>query len=117
MRTKHFLENYEPTAEKPIPGEQEPRVITADVATILRAVVRPDDEDTGSSVSLVAENADTSTRTVYRVLSETTQTLSLDLADRLCLAAGSHVAACQLLFPDGTISNYFDGENGGIILW
>lgn len=88
------------------PKEIEPRVLTADVAALLTLMVRPDDEDSGASVSLVAEKADTSTRTVYRVLSKSTETINLDLADRLCLAAGGHLATCHLVWPDGEVTAY-----------
>jgi len=88
-------------------GEVEPRVVTEDVQRILRRIVRPDQEDEGDSVATIAEKADTSTRTVYRVLAGTTQTLSLDLADRLCLAADAHLYECRLQWPDGRQEDYF----------
>jgi hypothetical protein len=69
--------------------------------------VKPDQEDEGDSVATIAEKADTSTRTVYRVLAGTTKTLSLDLADRLCLAADAHLAECRLQWPDGRIEDYY----------
>lgn len=90
----------------------EPRVLTEDVQAILRRVVRPGDDDSGESVSLIAERAHVSTRTVYRVLNpappkdDRPLTISLDLADRLCLAAESHIAHCRLYWPDGRISSY-----------
>lgn len=86
--------------------EPEPRVPTEDVQKILRRLVRPDEDDSGDSVATIAEKADTSTRTVYRVLAGTTKTLSLDLADRLCIAAGAHLSECRLQWPDGTITSY-----------
>lgn len=87
----------------------EPRVVTADVQEILRKVIRPNDEEgNGAAVSLVAERARVSTRTVYRVLNpgEAKVTISLDLADRLCIAAGSHVSLCHLAWPDGALTDY-----------
>lgn len=90
--------------------EIEPRVVTADVAAVLSRVVQPAFDDAGDSVALIAEKADTSTRTVYRVLSVSTDTLSLDLADRLVLAANSHLAlsGCRLYWPDsGETTPYF----------
>lgn len=91
------------------PGEAgEPKVLTSDVREILRQVIRPGEDDDGGGVAMIAEKADTSTRTVYRVLSENhTEAISLDLADRLCLAAGSHVALCRLRWPDGRVTPYF----------
>jgi hypothetical protein len=107
MRVK-LLGLYEPEPEEGVNGSGEPRVLTCDVANVLAPVVRPDDEDSGSSVSLIAEKAQTSTRTVYRVLSNHTETINLDLADRLCLAAGSHLAACRLKHSDGAVRPYFE---------
>lgn len=87
----------------------EPKVLTADVRQILRTVIRPgEDGGDAGGVSMLAKKADTSSRTVYRVLSEShSEAISLDLADRLCLAAGSHVALCRLKWPDGRITPYF----------
>ena len=72
----------------------EPRVLTVDVQTILRARVQPGDDANGDSVTQIAEAAGVSARTVYRVLNpdKDKPTLSLDLADKLCLAAESHLA-------------------------
>ncbi len=84
----------------------EPRVVTTDVQSILRVVIQPGVEDSGESVALIAEKAGISTRTVYRVLQGTTDTISLDLADRLCLAADSHLRLCRLRWPDGTETAY-----------
>jgi hypothetical protein len=103
-----LLGEYTPERDESVSNSGEPRVLTADVAAILQPIVRPDDEDLGSSVSLIADKASTSTRTVYRVLSRHTETINLDLADRLCLAAGSHLAACRLRHSDGTIRPYFE---------
>lgn len=90
----------------------EPRVVTSDVQAILRRVIRPDDEDAGASVALIAERAKVSTRTVYRCLnpSESKESISLDLADRLCIAANSHVAMCRLMWPDGRVTPYVTEE-------
>jgi Bacterial regulatory proteins, lacI family len=81
----------------------EPRVITEDIQALLRVYIRPGDDDSGASVASVAEHAGVSTRTVYRVLQGTTETVSLDLADNLCLACSSHMAVVdpRLKFPDG----------------
>lgn len=100
----------EPFAESVIESDNagEPKVLTEDVRQILRRVIRPGEDDDSGGVALIAEKADTSTRTVYRVLSENhTEAISLHLADRLCIAAGSHVALCRLKWPDGTITSYF----------
>ena len=91
----------------------EPKVVTLDVQAILRRYVKPDNEDAGESVTLVAEKAGVSTRTVYRVLNPKpdpktgeVQPIALSLADRLCLAANGHVSACRLQYPDGTVTPY-----------
>lgn len=84
----------------------EPRVVTADVQSLLRAVIRPSLDDAGESVSLIAEKAGISTRTVYRVLQGASESISLDLADRLCLAAEAHVSMCRLRWPDGSVTPY-----------
>lgn len=86
----------------------EPRVVTADVQEILHRVVRPGEDD-GAAVSMIAERARVSTRTVYRVLNpdESKPTISLDLADRLCVACGVHMRqTCRLVWPDARITDY-----------
>lgn len=88
----------------------EPRVLTEDVQRILQAVIRPESEDDGISAAVIALKARVSPRTVYRVLApkDSKLTISLDLADRLCLAAGEHLASCRLVWPDGRITAYAD---------
>ncbi len=83
----------------------EPRVLTEDVQAILRFKIRPAD-DAGKSVALIAERAGVSTRTVYRCLNpeESKTTISLSLADRLCVAAGSHLSNCRLVESNGQIT-------------
>lgn len=93
-------------SKKAVVKEQEPRVPTEDVQRILLRIVKPDQDDEGDSVATIAAAADTSTRTVYRVLAGTTKTLSLDLADRLCIAADAHLSECRLIFNDGRIEPY-----------
>jgi DNA-binding phage protein len=95
----------------------EPRVVTADVQRVLRRVI---DDDAGVAVAIIARRADVSTRTVYRVLnpSESKPTISLDLADKLCLAAGTHISSeCNLEWPDGTRTPYhgFSWANGKVV--
>lgn len=89
----------------------EPRVLTSDVQEVLRRVIRPGDDDAGVAVAAIAEKARVSTRTVYRVLNpdEAKETLSLDLADRLCLAADSHIRFCHLVHSDGRVTDYVVG--------
>lgn len=90
----------------------EPRVLTADVQRILRRVIRPGYDD-GEAVTLIAHKASVSTRTVYRVLQNKKDearkdppSISLDLADRLCLAAEDHLSNCRLVWPGGVVSDY-----------
>jgi hypothetical protein len=83
----------------------EPRVFVVDVQAVLRRVIRPGQDD-GAAVTMIAERAGVSTRTVYRVLNpeEGKETISLDLADRLCNACGDHISfSCSLKMADGTI--------------
>jgi DNA-binding phage protein len=106
-----LLDNITETHDGP-----EPRVLTTDVQAVLRNTIRPGDDDTGEAVASIAEKAEVSTRTVYRVLNpaEAKPTISLDLADRLCLAAGVHIAfACSLVWPDGTVTPYTGYEWDG----
>lgn len=86
----------------------EPRVLTQDVQAVLENVIKPGDEEQGQSVAVIADKANVSTRTVYRVLTpkDAKPTISLDLADRLCLAAGSHLVECRLVWPDGSMTPY-----------
>lgn len=87
----------------------EPRVRTDEVRAILRRVIRPGDDDAGESVARIAEDADVSTRTVYRVLNpeEAKPTISLALADDLCLACGVFPAGnVFLVWPDGRVTDY-----------
>lgn len=89
----------------------EPRVLTIDVQAVLRSVIRPGDDDAGEAVASIAAKAKVSTRTVYRVLNpkEAKTTISLDLADRLCLAAGVHPQVVRLVWPDGRVTDYVHG--------
>lgn len=97
------LDNITETHDGP-----EPRVLAVDVQAILRAVIRPGDPDAGASVALIAKRAGVSPRTVYRVLTpdENKPTISLGLADALCLAADSHLAHCRIVESDGSIRDY-----------
>lgn len=84
-------------------SEAEPRVLTEDVRAILIQEIRGSDEEEGDSVALLAEKADTSTRTIYRILGRKTKAVSLDLADKLLIAAGRQLNECRVIWPDGTI--------------
>lgn len=91
----------------------EPRVLTEDVQKILRQRILPGDDANGDSVTQIADHASVSPRTVYRALQADKPTMSLDLADRLVLAAGSHLAlaGCRLAWngwPEagGVVTSY-----------
>lgn len=83
--------------------EPESRVVTEDVRKLLRRSIRSRDEDDGDSVALLAEKAGTSTRTIYRVLGNRSDTLALDLADRLLVACGYHLHDVRVVGPDGKV--------------
>lgn len=103
-----LLDNITETHDGP-----EPRVLTSDVQAVLRRVIRPDNDDGGEAVAMIADKAKVSTRTVYRVLNpkESKPSISLDLADRLCIACGVHPAfAVRLVWPDQTITDYVRHE-------
>lgn len=98
-----LLENITETHDGP-----EPRVLAEDLEAVLRRVVRPG-EDAGAAVTLIAQRSGLSTRTVYRALKPDPDkpTVSLDTADRLCVAAGVHISfACRLVWPDGSVTGY-----------
>ena len=90
----------------PVASPPEPKVLTEDIRRILELVIQPDLEDAGESVARVAEDAETSTRTVYRVLRGEMYSVGLDLADRLVMAAGGHLSDCRIVREDGTVVEY-----------
>ena len=97
----------------------EPRVLTEDVQRVLRRVIRPGEED-GGSVVMIATRAGVSTRTVYRVLNPEPgkDSIGLELADTLVLAAGGHLATdgCRLKWPDGSVTPYLSADVEAAIL-
>lgn len=78
----------------------EPRVLARDVKAALRAAIRPDDDE-GESVVLISEKAGISTRTIYRILGDEYEDLSLDMADRLLIACDGDLRFCELVPPAG----------------
>lgn len=94
----------------------EPVVVAADVRRILAQAVQPDLVDEGEAVQRLAERAETSTRTVYRVLNPKPRddgkpvTIKLDLADRLVTAAGRSLAeiGCRVVLRNGDVVEYGD---------
>lgn len=73
----------------------EPRIYTSDVRDLLIPHIRPG-MDEGESVAAIAEQAGTSARTIYRILALETDTLGLDLADRLLVAVGESLVFCRV---------------------
>lgn len=85
----------------------DPRVLAADIQSVLEEVIRPEDPDHGLSVAQVAERARVSTRTVYRHLTPEKEDMSLELADKLCRACEVRMRdRVRLVWPDGTITDY-----------
>jgi len=76
----------------------EPRVVAEDVQQILeRYLERQAHLPRGEAVEVLADRAGISTRTVYRILEGTRDWLELDQADRLLVAADSHINDCRLI--------------------
>lgn len=91
----------------------EPRVLKSEVRRMLRTVIRPEDEDMGEAVTAVAERANVSTRTVYRVLAPESagsppDSITLAISDQLCRSCGTHLAliGARLLWSEGSITPY-----------
>jgi len=90
----------------------EPRILAEDVRRIICTVIDPDNPDNGEAVANFAERAQTSTRSIYRILSRkagtatTPHSLRLDTADRMVTAAGRHLSECDALVQDGQIVPY-----------
>jgi hypothetical protein len=87
-------------------AEQEPRVLTEDVRTVL---IRwgLGNEDSFRTVAELAEASGTSTKTVRQVMANGSKSISLDTADRLVIAAGGHLSECRLVLPDDRVVDYF----------
>ncbi len=88
----------------------EPRILARDVRRIICRVIDPDNPDNGEAVSNFAERAETSTRTIYRVLSGKAglatepPSLLLPVADRMVTAAGYHLSECDALVSGQIVS-------------
>lgn len=90
----------------------EPRVVADDVREILVEALSTTDPERAVSADVVAEAAGISTRTVYRVIQNHSESLSLKMADALVLACGRHLRECRLRWPDGEITSYQEYING-----
>lgn len=86
------------------PAEREPTVSGPDVARLLAPKISEDDD-----AALIAEAAGCSTRTIWRILGEEMDWLTLDRADKLLTAIGCSVNECHLRLPDGTIEEPWYG--------
>ncbi|CAB4183338.1 hypothetical protein UFOVP1328_28 [uncultured Caudovirales phage] len=74
-------------------ARKEPRVVASEVVTIMeRYLQRQSHLQRGDAVEVLAERAEMSTRTVYRILEGNRKWLDLDQADRLLIAAGFHLS-------------------------
>ena len=87
--------------------EGEAKVVTEDVRQLLLRAVRPDEPDYGEAVQVLSERACTSTRTIYRILSNRySELMGLDLADRLALAAGGSLSDCGQVEPSELVESF-----------
>lgn len=76
---------------------REPRVVADDVRKILdRYLDRAAHLQRGEAVEVLAERAEVSTRTIYRILEGNRKWLELDQADRLLLAADAHLTDVEV---------------------
>lgn len=88
----------------------EPKALTEDVSAILRAAVRPG-EDEGDAVSTLARASGASTRTIYRILGgDYRATMKLDLADRLLISVGAMLHEVRVQQADGSVVDYLDAD-------
>ena len=85
-----------------MPVAAEPRVITDDVKRALNLAGVTADKQNKGSVDRVARMVGVTPRTIYRVLECKTDTIKLDLADRIMVALGRHVNECRLHFREET---------------
>lgn len=83
-----------------MPVAAEPRVITDDVKRALNLAGITADKQNKGSVDRIARRVGVTPRTIYRVLECKTDTIKLDLADRIMVALGRHVSECRLLFRE-----------------
>lgn len=81
---------------------REPRVIAKDLITILNrhGYFEPRSKREGLPLAPLADSAETSVKTLSKLLRGTWETIELGLADRLCVAVGSNVNECGFDPPD-----------------
>jgi hypothetical protein len=80
----------------------EPRVVAEDLIRLLNRAgyYAPRSGRDGEPLAPLAEQAETSTKTLSRLLRGGWETIDLGLADRICVAIGEHVGQCRLDPPD-----------------
>jgi predicted transcriptional regulator len=79
----------------------EPRVLCEDVKRALNQAGVTADKKNKGSVEKVALSVGVTPRTIYRILDCRTESIKLDLADRVLLAVGCRVNECRLVWKDG----------------
>lgn len=81
---------------------REPRVIAADIITILNreGYFEPGSGRESLPIESLAESAATSAKRLRKLLHGEWETIDLSLADRLCVALGAHISECRLDPPD-----------------
>jgi hypothetical protein len=82
--------------------EKEPRVIAGDLIKLLNRAeyYAPRSGREGRALAPLAEAAETSVKTLSRLLKGKWETVDLGLADRICVAIGASVNECTLDPPD-----------------
>ena len=84
-----------------MPGPtNEPRVLAADVAAVLRRRIVADDPSRAEVRAAIAAEAGCSAETIKRVMNGHWETLELSRADAILVAAGGHISECSLVWPD-----------------
>lgn len=80
----------------------EPRVVAEDLIAILNreGYYAPRSGRDGMPLAPLAEQAQSSVKTISKLLRGEWKTIDLGLADRLCVAVGAHVGECRLDPPD-----------------
>lgn len=79
------------------PDEPEPLVNAQDVARAIRNT-GIFDEHGEETVARIAQRSGITARTIQRVLQREAKPLKLDIADRLLVAAGAHLADCRVIW-------------------
>ena len=92
-----------------MPAKKEIRVMAADIKAILirtRSASAGNSDEAKHSRKALAEVAGCSSRTIDRIMADERETIELDMADRIVLAAGGGLNECRVLLPTGEIEDY-----------